>query len=295
MQSEPLAAPELSPRQLCFIVADVPKTVAFCEEHFGWGPFMQFKAPVANASYRGWSGEKLTEVALGMAGGGQIEFLRVHFGHDTTMDYQSAYGTGLQHIGIRAASRDSALEHLTSLGASVNELNEYPGIRFAFVDVPTGPGMFEILEPLKEKAASNFDATVKRKSEDRDQLKIDRATIVTRNIDKALSFYGRAFSWGESRATDSVLACNDKEFNFRRFLKKHGRIELEFLEPDAKDDTPYSHHLNNVENGLIHASGLSQSQPPLSEAMQGEWTDTGERFSLYDWAGGKASLQIRRS
>ena len=71
MADEPI--PRLDPWQCCFVVDDVPAAVEDCQRRFGWGPFQQFSAPVEEASYRGWTGPKLTDVALGTAGSVQVE------------------------------------------------------------------------------------------------------------------------------------------------------------------------------------------------------------------------------
>ena len=65
--------PRLHPVQVCFVVDDVEAAVAECADRFGWGPFHQFSAPVPEARYHEWVGAKETDVALGMAGGVQVE------------------------------------------------------------------------------------------------------------------------------------------------------------------------------------------------------------------------------
>jgi catechol 2,3-dioxygenase-like lactoylglutathione lyase family enzyme len=289
------SAPALLPQQVCFVVDDVPAAVQFCEDRFGWGPFYQFKAPVAEARYKEWTGEKLTEVALGMAGSVQVEFLHIHQGRDTTADYQAKYGTGFQHLGIHCQSRDDALAHLESLGARVNELNEYPGINFAFVDVPTGPGMFEILQPTAEMT-SNEGLASSRDSGSSDTLfNVDRATIVTRDINQALVFYAGAFGWEDAAATQSTLRYNDHQTTVRRYIGTAGELQLEFIQPDENGDDPYSAHLRRGDHGLVHAGGALSGELPGDEAIRGQWLETGEHFALYDWAGGARSLQIRHA
>ena len=288
--------PPLSPQQVCFVVDDVLAAVQWCEERFGWGPFYQFKAPVAEASYRAWRGEKLTEVALGMAGKVQVEFLHVHLGRDTTGDYQQAYGTGFQHIGIHCQSRDAALDHLVAVGATVNELNEYPGIRFAFVDTPTGNGMFEILQPT-EALAANAGISSSRESrvDSKTLFDIDRATVVTDDIDEALTFYARAFGWVGAKTATATLAIDGTRTRMRRHIGTAGKLQIELIETDGKGDNPYAAHLRRGNHGLIHAGGQLNSNIPLTDCLRGEWLETGESFALYDWPGGERALQIRRT
>ncbi|MEH6582910.1 MAG: VOC family protein [Halioglobus sp.] len=288
--------PRLSPQQVCFVVEDVTDAVNFCEKRFGWGPFYQFKAPVPEATYKDWRGAKLTEVALGMAGKVQVEFLHVFEGQDTTGDYQAKYGTGLQHLGIHCLSRDEALEHLVSQGASVNELNEYPGIRFAFVDVPTGDGMFEILQPTAEMANDEgISGSREQRAESSTLFDIDRATIVTADIDKALSFYSETFGWTNAQAVAATLSINGSQTSARRYVGEAGKLQLEFIEPcDPDAGDPYAAHLRRGDHGLIHASGLLSGDFPVEEVLCGKWLETGESFALYSWSGGKHSLQIRR-
>ncbi len=297
LQSEPTqgaGAVSLSPQQVCFVVDDVPAAVNFCEQQFAWGPFYQFKAPVANASYKHWKGEKLTEVALGMAGKVQVEFLHIHHGHDTTADYQARYGSGFQHIGIHCTSREDALAHLQSLGASVNELNKYPGVRFAFANTPTGPGMFEILQTTTEMKA-NTELNASSNTSGNALFQIDRASIVTHDIDKALTFYSGAFGWQAAKAAKATRLYNGKQTTSKRYVGKAGTMELELIQPLEDKDDPYAAHLRRGDHGLIHASGAARTNIIQNESVQGEWLDTGEQFSLHDWVGGKNALQIRRA
>ena len=140
--------PRLHPAQVCFVVDDVDAAVDEGVASFGWGPFHRFTAPVAEAHYHDWTGSKRTDVALGMAGSVQVELIHVHKGHDTVEAYQARYGTGLQHLGISCRDREQALAALAEIGGGVDDQGEYPGIRFAFVDTPTGPGMFELLQTI---------------------------------------------------------------------------------------------------------------------------------------------------
>jgi catechol 2,3-dioxygenase-like lactoylglutathione lyase family enzyme len=289
------SAPALSPQQVCFVVDDVSTAVQYCEENFGWGPFYQFKAPVPEARYKQWSGEKLTEVALGMAGKVQVEFLHVFKGHDTTQDYQAQYGTGFQHLGIQCKSRDEALAHLESLGAVVNEVNEYPGIRFAFVDVPTGPGMFEILQPTAEMASNDgISGSRKKRDTTNPRFELDRATIVTRDINTALGFYAAAFGWERPVATQDTLRYGASETQVLRYIGTAGTLQLEFIQPKEGSSDPYAAHLRRGDHGLIHAGCNTDDGLPDGEALTGEWAETRESFALYNWAGGEYALQVRR-
>ena len=145
--------PRLHPAQVCFVVDDVDAAVEDCISAFGWGPFHRFTAPVDEAHYRDWAGSKETEVALGMAGDVQVELIHVCEGQDTVASYQSRYGTGFQHLGISCRDREQAVEALQSIGARVDDQGEHPGIRFAFMDTPTGPGMLELLQATGDTPA----------------------------------------------------------------------------------------------------------------------------------------------
>ena len=142
--------PRLHPMQACFVVDDVPSAAADCAKRFGWGPFETFTADVASARFGDWAGRKVTEVALGMAGGVQVELIHVHEGRDAIASYQAEYGTGFQHLGISVCDRDAVLRHLEAHDATTDSLLGYGDLRIAFVDVPTGKAMFELLEREKE-------------------------------------------------------------------------------------------------------------------------------------------------
>ncbi len=286
----------LYPQQVCFVVADVAAAVAECEQRFGWGPFFAFDAPVEDASYKNWRGRKLVSVALGMAGNVQVEFLHVHTGSDTTADYQAEYGVGFQHIGIQCKSRDSALAHLESLGATVNELNEYPGVRFGFVDVPTGPGMFEILETTAEMANNDgISGSSKADAEQAIAFPIDRASIVTPDIETALQFYTAAFEWEPPKVINSRLRIGASEMSAKRTIVRAGQLDIEMIEPGHDQQNPYYNHLQRGDHGLMHAGGPIMGEPPAGAAIVGEWLDSEEKFALYNWTGGANALQVRLS
>ena len=207
--------PKLRPAQVCFVVEDVAAAVGECEDRFGWGPFHQFSAPVPEARYREWSGAKRTDVGLGMAGPVQVELIHVHEGHDTVEAYQSRYGAGFQHLGIHCRDREAALHALESLGARCDDANEYPGVRFAFVDTPTGPGMFELLQATGDAAppGGDGDATAMRAAP---ALTLDRATVATADLDAALAFYARAFGWPDVGVESCTLRYEGREARVRR-------------------------------------------------------------------------------
>lgn len=283
--------PALSPWQCCFVVDDVPAAVRSCEARFGWGPFEQFTAPVDEAHYRDWTGKKVTDVALGMAGRTQIEFIHVHEGHDAVETYQAEYGTGFQHLGVRCRSRDAALEHLEALGAKRNELLTYSGIQIAFVDIPTGDAMFELLQPAPRKAS---EGTAKEKLQEAppDAVAVDRATIATADIDAALRFYSAAFGWENAAATTATLRYDDAEAKLRRFVGRAGTLELELIEPVSGGSDPYAAHLRRGAHGLVHAGGAAAGRPTSKAALSCSWAESGEVFELHHWEAGSLALRV---
>lgn len=306
-------APSLFPLQVCFVVDNVPEAVAFCEEHYHWGPFTQFTINVEDAQYKDWCGDKRTEVALGMAGKVQMEFLHVHRGRDTTADYQQKYGTGFQHLGISVRSRDEAIAYLEGLGASVNETREVPGVHFGFVNIPnTGEGMFELLETTNDAPADSAIAKSreqKAKSQEQktgDQgsgtgvlapsFTLDRATIVTTNMADTLSFYAQAFNWQDPTAIEQTLQIEGQYSKALRYVGKAGFLELEIIEPVAGGSNPYSAHLDRGSHGLVHTGGALENNALMGEtAIKGHWKETGESFELYDNFGVANSIQMRRN
>ncbi|WP_279243307.1 VOC family protein [Candidatus Litorirhabdus singularis] len=297
MPSEAVSeAVRLFPQQVCFVVADVAAAVAYAESLLGWGPFHTFQADVAEASYREWRGRKVTDVALGMAGSVQVEFLHVHQGHDTTADYQAQYGSGFQHIGTYCEDLAGATARMNNLGASINEENEYPGIKFAFVNAPTGPGMFELLQPtqaLQENKGISDSAQAVAAQEPKPA--IDRATIVTADMDTALAFYTAAFRWTETEAQEDTLLWGDKRHPVLRHIARAGKLELELIQPLSDSANPYTEHLVRGDHGLVHAGGPADFSPPGEPAGEGSWEKNDEHFAFHDWPGGPRSLQIRQS
>lgn len=289
--------PRLHPAQVCFVVDDVDAAVDECVTTFGWGPFHRFTAPVAEAQYRDWSGPKKTDVALGMAGGVQVELIHVHEGRDTVERYQTRYGAGFQHLGISCKDREQAIAALAEIGGVVDDQGEHPGIRFAFIDTPTGPGMFELLQEdgdtpppgaSEKKIAAGGEGPKLR-------VAVDRATIVTSNLDRAFAFYARAFRWEDVEIKAANLRIGAENSSLRRARGPAGQLEFELIEPRAGEDNPYTRHLARGDHGLVHAGGMSVvNDLPQGALLEAEWLEDGEVFGLYDWSGGAGSIQVRR-
>lgn len=290
--------PRLHPAQVCFVVDDVDRAVDECVAAFGWGPFTRFTAPVAEAHYREWSGPKETEVALGMAGGVQVELIHVNSGRDTVAEYQTRFGRGFQHLGISCRDRDEARAALESIGSRVDDEGEYPGVRIAFMDTPTGPGMFELLESVGEGPPGSGSKREKAEALSPPRVELDRATIVTADLDRALAFYRRAFRWEAPRIESRTLRFEQGEgqgeSQHRRVRGEAGQLHFELVEAKADGDDPYARHLARGDHGLVHAGGfVSNEATPPGISGRGEWLEDGEAFTLHAWSGGEASLQIR--
>ncbi|MBB85671.1 MAG: hypothetical protein CL931_17815 [Deltaproteobacteria bacterium] len=285
--------PRLHPVQVCFVVDDVETAVAECVDRFGWGPFHQFTAPVPEARYHDWVGAKTTDVALGMAGRVQVELIHVRQGRDTVGVYQEQYGAGFQHLGISCKDRDAAIEALEREGARLDDVGEYPGVRFAFFDTPTGPGMFEILQQTAGEATPVEDAKREAKQGTPD-VALDRATIVSGDLDAAYAFYARAFRWEDVAIETRTLRLNEADTSVRRVRGRAGQLELELIEVTPDGTGPYAAHRLRGDHGLVHASGrAAYGRLPSDASIEGEWLEDGERFGLYAWSGGEVGLQIR--
>jgi len=290
--------PRLHPAQVCFVVEDVDAAVDECVASFGWGPFHRFTAPVPEARYHDWSGSKQTDVALGMAGGVQVELIHVHEGHDTVEAYQARYGAGLQHLGISCRDREQALAALEEIGAGVDDQGEYPGIRFAFVDTPTGPGMFELLQTTGDTPPPGADSGSGKVNAETPlaSVTLDRATIVTDDLDRAFAFYSRAFRWDDVRIEPCTLRFGQAETRVRRARGQAGQLLLELVEPCSGNQDPYARHLARGDHGLVHAGGVTRGDGlPAEATIEGEWLEDSEAFGLYAWSGGSGSLQVRRA
>ena len=267
---------ELFPLQLCYVVEDVSAAVAVAEQLFGWGPFNLFTADVDEASYREWRGRKRTEVALDMAGAVQIEFIHVHEGEDAVATFQSDCETGLQHIGIHCKSRESAIVLLCDRGATVNELNEYPGIRFAFLDVPTGNGMFELLQPTEdwsESVVSGSQQASRGRHADT-VLPVTRVSIVTEDIAASLAFYSAAFGWSGVQPVQETLLYEGGEYVLHRALGKAGLLDIELVQPSDEADCPYRQHLARSDYGLVHAGVCVEDYEQAVSGMEKAGFDT---------------------
>jgi len=282
----------LFPTQVCFVVDDVPAAAAECTRCFGWGPFHQFTVRVPEARYRDWTGLRHNDVALGMAGKVQVELVHVHEGREPIEEYQARYGAGFQHLGIACRSLDATLGRLEDLGAVLAESNEHEGIRIAFVDVPTGPAMFELLQfPPRGEGDPGIQASAMPSQGE--VFALDRATIVTADIQSTLAFYAAAFGWEAARPKIQTLGYGSATNAFQRYVGRAGNLELELLEPQEGADDPYSQHLARGDHGLVHAGGSLCGDVLPGASVECEWLEIGAAFALHDWVGGPRSLQVR--
>ena len=276
--------------QVCFVVDDVERAAAECGQRFGWGPFSSFRATVEDLDYQGRSARRVADVALGMAGRVEVELLHVHEGVDCLAAYQARHGRGFQHLGIDTASCEQALEGLEGLGARLDHRDEYEGIRIAFVDVPCGPGAFELVDRTSG-APRGAGAELPRPGPT-PRSSIDRATLVTDRMAEALDFFANAFDWQGVLAEPATLEGEQGETSLLRARGSAGRLEVEILEGRPGGLDPYSRHLAEHGPGLVHAGG-----PSIDHDVAGShgfrWRETGERFALTDWAGGAGALALR--
>ncbi|MEM8499002.1 MAG: VOC family protein [Pseudomonadota bacterium] len=307
----------LTAYQACFVVKDVGAAVKFCSEQLGWGPFQHFKIPTSNAQYRDWRGNKLTEVALGMAGRAQIELIHVHSGQDAIQQYQSRLGTGLQHLGVLCQSTDDALEHVGALGAVLNDRNQYGEITFSFIDVPQGPALIELLERGEQglpsaKSTDEHGTTIGKTVQGRHaRLLLDRATLVTTEIESAAAFYGKSFDQEFISITDDTLRYSATaltaptsssascDVRARRCLIDAGVLEIELIQLLEDDPHLYSKQLERATrhggHGLVHVGGrdCTKLDIPRNQRIEGEWLECREVFSVFTGPDELSSIQIR--
>lgn len=301
--------------QACFVVKDVETAVKFCSQQLGWGPFQHFKIPSPDAQYRGWQGQKLTEVALGMAGRAQVELIRVHSGQDAIQQYQSRMGTGLQHLGVLCESTDDALAHVGALGAVLNDRNQYGEITFSFIDVPQGPALIELLERGEQGLpdAQNTDqhgSTIGKTEQSRNaKLLLDRATLLTTDIESAAAFYANSFDQEFINITDDTVRYTEKvlttrasgsgDVRARRCLIDAGVLGIELIQ--LLDEDPYFYGQQLVRatqhggHGLVHVGGCDNSDLDLpgNKRIDGKWLECGEVFSVYTGPDDLHSIQVR--
>jgi len=283
------SAASLFPWQVCFVVDDVRAAAVESSRRFGWGPFLTFTTSFDEMASPGAVEKRVTDVALGMAGAVQVELLHVHQGLDCIAAYQKRYGRGFQHLGIGCRSREAALERLESLGARLDHRNEYAGIKIGFVDVPTGPAMFELLE-LTTKQAGPSGEEIPHEA-DLPVVELDRATIVTDDMEGSLAFYSRAFGWEHVDATVQTLRHGENKVRLPRAIGRAGLLEIELVEALAGSHDPYSTHRGRGEHGLVHAGAAVSKSDGGSSAY--EWLEAGESFDLCDWSAGEGTLQLR--
>lgn len=307
MNSEVTAetAPEHTAYQACFVVADVAAAVEFCRRELGWGPFQHFTIPSPDSKYHGWQGYKLTEVALGMAGRSQVELIQVHQGRDAIEDYQTRIGPGLQHLGVLVKSTQQSLSYLTAAGAVKNDSNQYGEITYTFIDIPKGPAMLELLErgeqglPTKETGGESIGKTAASSNE---TLQLDRATIVTNNIQQSTEFLSHCFGTDKPKISDDTLReqfldSPPIESAAKRCLLDAGVLQIELVEVDEHSDSVYARQLKRArghsDHGLMHVGGSSDNCVLPGEPLHGEWLGQAEKFQLFAGPDNRLSLQVR--
>lgn len=299
------AKPEHTAYQACFVVADVSAAVEFCVRELGWGPFQHFTIPSPESKYKGWQGHKLTEVALGMAGRSQVELIHVHQGRDAIEDYQTRIGPGFQHLGVLVQNTEESLSYLSAAGAIKNDSNQYGEITYTFIDVPKGPAMLELLErgeqglPTKETGGESIGKTAASSNE---MLQLDRATIVSNDIQGSAEFLSHCFG------TDMPLITTDTlreqfldsppiESAASRCLIDAGVLQIELVQVSEQSDSVYARQLKRAcghsNHGLMHVGGNSDNCNLPGQALRGEWLEQAEKFQLFQGPDNRLSVQVR--
>lgn len=274
----------LRPVQTCFVVEDVDAAARTCEEQYGWGPFVRFSAPSP-----GDHPDAVTHVALGNAGATNIELIRTEHVRNTVSEYQERYGVGFQHIGVLCPDIDAGIRALERLGAKARERESHARARFAFVDAPTGPGMIELLQPERDAGETSGS----RDSREQEVLVVDSATIVTRDIEEALTFFSGAFAWETPEVSDESLEIEGRPAgHVRRARHQAGTLRLELVQP-LSGDNPYSHHLATRDHGLVHVGAKARaSDRSASGRYTGRWLESGESFRFLAAPFGPPGIRI---
>lgn len=119
--------------QLGYVVDDLEKAARAHSALFGSGPFVWFSAPApARTVFRGKEVENTMDVAYGMYGDLQIEFIK------PTSDDPTPYneiGTGFNHFSVWVDDFDAAVKDFEDAGFEVAMLMESSqGLKVAYVD-----------------------------------------------------------------------------------------------------------------------------------------------------------------
>lgn len=269
--------------QTCFVVEDVKAAVETCEDRYGWGPFLCFSAPTPEAGP-----DAGTDVALGAAGRIQVELVKTRNMPNAMGAYQKRYGHGFQHIGVFCEDIDENARALSALGGSVRERGSHPGVRFAFIDTPAGPGLLELLQP-----GEDVPTPPKDRGPLRTPLKVESATLVTRDIAATLAFFEGAFGWDSRPICDDALEIDGAEAgSFKRASGRSGALRVELLEPVAGENL-YSRHLAERDHGLVHVSALDAgADARLDAACTGRWRSEASAFRFVSGPLGEHGLRL---
>ncbi|MET7772302.1 VOC family protein [Nocardia sp. NPDC005366] len=125
--------------QLGWVVPDIASATAEFAERYGvdgWFTIPEVRFGPPTCRYRGCPAEYTSAVALGYAGGQQLELIEPRSGDSPYSDHLTRFGAGLHHIAYVPDDFDAALAGARAAGVEIvaeGGFEEF-GMEFAYLD-----------------------------------------------------------------------------------------------------------------------------------------------------------------
>ncbi|MET8652534.1 VOC family protein [Nocardia aurea] len=150
--------------QLGWVVPDITSATAEFADRYGvtaWFSLPEVRFGPHSCSYRGQPADYTVAVALGYAGGQQLELIEPRAGESPYSEYLTRSGAGLHHIAYIPDDFDAALAEARAAGTEIiaeGDL-EGAGMEFAYLDGGSIGTCVELMR-LSERMKAVFDRLV---------------------------------------------------------------------------------------------------------------------------------------
>jgi hypothetical protein len=147
--------------QLCWVVADLAAATRAFTARYGVGDW--FTIPEVhfgpdNAELRGAPADYTIGVALGYAGGQQLELIEPRGGASLYSEHLAGFGPGLHHAAWVPDDYDAALAEATEAGIEIAARGRFEGVGMEFAYLDGGPiGSYIELLRLSREMRAMFD------------------------------------------------------------------------------------------------------------------------------------------
>ncbi|MGO4613850.1 VOC family protein [Nocardia sp. 2YAB30] len=147
--------------QLCWVVRDITAAQRAFTERYGvssWFTVPDVHFGPEECELRGAPADYTISVALGYAGGQQLELIEPRGGVSLYAEHLDRVGPGLHHVAWVPDNYDTALAHARAAGAEIVAHGRFDGIGMEFAYLDGGPiGSHVELMRLSDEMKAMFD------------------------------------------------------------------------------------------------------------------------------------------